>query len=81
MRIDAILDDYLAHVSDEKPITARQCIKALSQVGLAKPQHIPRILLALRDADISKYKDSMRPLIERDIAETEKTLTNTYSAQ
>ena len=31
---DAILDDYLAHVTDEKPITARQCIKALVQVGL-----------------------------------------------
>ena len=80
-RFDSILPDFLTHITDEKPITARQCIKALSQVGLAKPQHIPRILLALRDADISKYKDSMRPLIERDIAETEKTLTNTYSAQ
>lgn len=80
-RFDSILPDFLTHITDEKPITARQCIKALSQVGLAKPQHIPRILLALRDADLSKYKDSMRPLIERDIAETEKTLTNTYSAQ
>lgn len=26
------------------------------------------------DADLSKYKDSMRPLIERDIAETEMIL-------
>ena len=37
-RFDAILNDYLAHVIDEKPITARQCIKALAQVGKAKPQ-------------------------------------------
>ena len=80
-RFDSILPDFLTHITDEKPITARQCIKALSQVGLAKPQHIPRILLALRDADLSKYKDSMRPLIERDIADTEKTLANTYSAK
>ena len=80
-RFDSILPDFLTHITDEKPITARQCIKALSQVGLAKPQHIPRILLALRDADLSKYKDSMRPLIEKDIADTEKTLTNTYFAQ
>ena len=34
-RFDAILQDYLAHVTDEKPITARQCIKALEQVGKA----------------------------------------------
>ncbi|MBQ8620035.1 MAG: SufBD protein [Clostridia bacterium] len=71
---DAILDDYLAHVTDEKPITSRQCIKALSQVGKAKPQYIPKIIKCFRCADLSKYKDSMRPLIEQDMAETEKAL-------
>lgn len=74
-RFDTILDDYLAHVSEEKPITARQCIKALAQVGKAKPQYIPKIIGCLHSADLSKYKDSMRPLIEKDIAETEKRLT------
>lgn len=74
-RFDAILPDFLAHITDEKPITARQCIKALAQVGLAKPQYIPDILSCLRSADCSKYKDSMRPLIEKDIAETERILT------
>ena len=74
-RFDVILDDYLAHVTDEKPITARQCIKALAQVGKAKPQYIPRIMDCFRRADLSEYKDSMRPLIERDMAETEKALT------
>jgi len=73
-RFDAILDDYLAHVTDEKPITARQCIKALTQVGKAKPQYIPRIIGCFRCADLSKYKDSMRPLIEQDMDETEKSL-------
>ena len=73
-RFDAIISDYLAHITDEKPITARQCIKALAQVGVAKPQYIPRILLCLHEADLSKYKDSMRPLIEKDMAETEKIL-------
>lgn len=74
-RFDLILPDYLKHITDEKPITARQCVKALAQVGLAKPQLIPQILSALRSADLSKYRDSMRPLIERDIAETEKMLS------
>ena len=74
-RFDAILSDFLTHITDEKPITARQCVKALAQVGLAKPQYIPRILSCLRSADLSKYTDSMRPLIEKDIAETVKILT------
>ena len=74
-RFDAILEDYLAHISDEKPITARQCIKTLAQVGMAKPQYIPRILSCFHDADLSKYKDSMRPLIEKDMEETERLLT------
>ena len=74
-RFDAILSDFLAHITDEKPITARQCIQALAQVGSAKPQYIPAILSRLRSADLSKYKDSMRPLIKKDIAETEKSLT------
>ena len=63
-RFDLIISDFLA-----------QCIKALAQVGSAKPQYIPVILSCLRSADLSKYKDSMRPLIEKDIAETEKKLT------
>lgn len=75
-RFDSILPDYLAHITDEKPITARQCIKALAQIGLAKPQYIPMILSGLQNADLSRYKDSMRPLIEKDIAGTEQLLTN-----
>ena len=74
-RFDAILEDYLAHITDEKPITARQCIKTLVQVGMAKPQYIPRRLSCFHDADLSKYKDSMRPLIEKDMEETERLLT------
>ena len=75
-RFDKIISDYLTHVTDEKPITARQCVKALAQVGVAKPQYIPRIFSCLKAADLSKYKDSMRPLIEKDMEETERILTN-----
>ena len=72
---DAIIANFLTYITDEKPITARQCVKALAQVGLAKPQYIPRILSCLKSADLSKYMDSMRPLIEKDIAETVQILT------
>lgn len=73
-RFDAILPEFLKHITDEKPITARQCIKALAQIGKAKPQYIPQIVEALDNADLSRYKDSMRPLIEKDIEETKKIL-------
>lgn len=74
-RFDAILPDFLSHITDEKPITARQCIKALAQIGLSKAQYTETILSALKNADLSGYKDSMRPLIERDTAETIGLLT------
>ena len=61
---DAILDEYLTHVTDEKPITARQCIKALAQVGSAKPQYIPKILSCLKNADLSKFKQNT-PILYR----------------
>ena len=73
-RFDSIISDFLTHITDEKPIIARQCVKALAQVGLAKPHYIPRISSCFYEADLSKYKDSMRPLIEKDMAETEKIL-------
>ena len=75
-RFKRVLPEFLSHITDEKPITARQCIKALAEVGRAKPELIPMIVPALRDSDFSRYKDSMRPLIEKDITETIKALEN-----
>ena len=77
-RFDSIISNFLTHITDEKPITARQCIKALVQVGKSKPHYIPMILSALHSADLSKYKDSMRPLIEKDISDTEQALNIRY---
>lgn len=75
-KFDLILPEFLTHITDEKPITARQCIKALAQVGTAKPQYVPKILSCLEAADLFKYNDTMRPLIEKDIEETKRVLTN-----
>lgn len=75
-KFDAYIDEFILHIEDEKPISARQCIKALAQIGKYKPRYIPRILAALENADLSKYRDSMRPLIEKDISETKAQLLN-----
>lgn len=64
---DEMIDRYLAHVTDEKPITARQCIKGLPEIAAQKPHLIGRIRRALESADVARYPDSMRSLVERDI--------------
>lgn len=73
-KFEKIIDDFLVHVTDEKPITARQCIKSLVEVGESKTNLIPVILDRLNGVDLSKYKDSMKPLIEQDIKETKEKL-------
>ena len=42
-----LLDEFLSHVTDVKPITARQCVAALPEIAEAKPNLIPRIRAAL----------------------------------
>ena len=66
-KFDALLDEFLSHVTDVKPITARQCVAALPEIAEAKPELIPRIRAMLEQADLSGYPDSMQPLILKDI--------------
>lgn len=73
-RLDAAADSLLSHITDEKPIAARQCIKALPGIAKQKPQLSERIAAALQSADPSGYADSMRPLIEKDIAAALKSI-------
>ena len=61
-------------VTDEKPITARQCIQALPEIAAARPTLTPRIRRALERADLTGYRDSMRPLLLRDIVAVLKQL-------
>ena len=74
-RFDQLLPEYLSHITDEKPITARVCIQTLPELAQAKPQYIPVILRTLEEAELSKYRDSMRPLIEKDIQEVKRILS------
>ena len=67
-KFDVLLDEFLSHITDVKPITARQCAAALPEIAEAKPELIPRIRAALEQADLSSYPDSMQSLILKDIA-------------
>lgn len=65
--VDAIIDEYLKHITDSKPITARQCIQLLPMIAKGKPELRADIVDALERADISIYANSMQPLVHRDI--------------
>jgi len=66
-RIDEIIDELLMHVMDEKPVTARQCIKVLPQIAASKRLLAECIIDALETANPQRYKSSMQTLICKDI--------------
>lgn len=66
-KLDEIIDKYLKHITDVKPITARQCIKLLPVIAENKPELKDDIISALKKADISFYAGSMQPLVYKDI--------------
>jgi len=72
--IDEIIDGYLKHITDVKPITARQCIKLLPMIAKDKPELRNDICSALERADISFYDDSMQPLVYKDIQKALKEI-------
>ena len=64
---DELIGKYLQHITDKKPITARQCIRLLPMISKYKPELKEEIIVALNKADISVYSSSMQSLIYRDI--------------
>lgn len=73
-KIDEVIDKYLKHITDVKPITARQCIKLLPVIAKYKPELKNDILSALHKANISVYADSMQPLVYKDIQKALKEI-------
>ncbi|MDO5560239.1 MAG: SufBD protein [Oscillospiraceae bacterium] len=69
-KTDEYIDRYLEHITDAKPITARQCIQMLAVIAHNKPELREDIKKRLKSADISFYNDSMQPLVYRDIRMT-----------
>lgn len=73
-KIDKIIDQYLGHITDEKPITARQCIKQLPMLARYKPELKETILFVLHSADVDRYDESMQTLIIQDIQKAVKEI-------
>ena len=59
-KIDEVIDKYLKHITDVKPITARQCIKLLPIIAKYKPE--------------LKNDNSMQALVYKDIQKALKEI-------
>ena len=66
-QIEAVFDKMIPLLNDPKPTVVRQCLGALREVVLFRPELSDEIETALAEMDLSKYKDSMLPLIGKDI--------------
>ena len=71
-KIKKNLDILLCMLEDEKPTAVRQCLAALRTVVLYKPNLSKKIESKLNTLDLSKYKDSMIPLMKKDMEELQK---------
>ena len=73
-QIEAVFDKMSALLYDDKPTVVRQCLGALHEVALYRPEMADKISLAVGKIDLCKYKDSMSPLIEKDMTDLLKIL-------
>lgn len=66
-KINNAIESLLNVLDDEKPTIVRQCLASLNSLLLYKPDLSNKIESKLKNMDLSKYKDSMKPLIQKDI--------------
>lgn len=66
-KLKNVLPLMLKLFNDPKPTVVRQCLEAIKEVVVYCPKLCPTILKSLKNIDLSRYKDSMAPLIKKDI--------------
>ena len=72
--IDGAINEILTALNDEKPTAVRQMLQYLGYLApYKKPLH-PAIRRAVLSIDLSRFKDTMMPLIEKDIGALLKEL-------
>ncbi len=65
--IEKNLDKILRELEDEKPTSVRQCLSQLPKMIQYKPELNDQIWIRLKQLDVARYQDSMRPLIIKDV--------------
>ena len=73
-KLQSVLPEMLKLLHDDKPTVVRQCLGALHEVAVYRPELCKIIVKELQCMDLSKYKDSMAPLIQKDMKELKKVV-------
>ena len=60
------LPQILAQLEDKKPTAVRQCLAALPALVKGRPELTAQVCDAVAALDLSGYRDTMRPLLEKD---------------
>ena len=71
-QIENVFDQMKPLLNDPKPTVVRQCLNALHEVVLFRPEMCDVIKNTISSIDLSIYKDSMASLIKKDIDELMK---------
>ena len=59
---------------DSKPTVVRQCLNALHEVVLFRPEMSDLVNEAIQEINLTKYKDSMSQLIKKDIEDLKRMI-------
>ncbi len=68
-KLQRAFPSMLKLLHDDKATVVRQCLGVLHEVALYRPELCEAILKEIQSIDLSRYKDSMAPLIQKDINE------------
>lgn len=66
-KIETNIDLLLSVLDDDKPTIVRQCLNDINLLLHFMPQLSNKVKHKVRYLDLLKYKDTMRPLLEKDI--------------
>jgi hypothetical protein len=80
-RMSSAIDEYLALLNDEKPITVRQCVQSLGKIAVFKPGLGKAIAEKLLSFDLMAMKESMRKLVLLDILDTLLIIQKSQSSE
>ena len=73
-KFEKLLPQLLTLFHDKKPTVVRQCLNAVKEVIVFKPELSDAINEELNQIDLSVYKDSMVSLVVKDINELRKLI-------
>ncbi len=73
--VDRVLDGALSILQEERPTAVRQALAALGDLVPYKPVLWPLVRRRVLEIDPLRYRDTMRPLLERDIRELLEKMT------